>query len=280
MAKTPRLLPENPRMFRARVLRSERYTPSMQRVTVTGDDLHEFGYLGFDHWFRLFLHLPHQPAFRLPEFEGAGWWQPYLAMPDAERPHCANYTVAAYRLLPDGSAEMDIDFVVHTDDAGELEGGAAIWACAARPGDQLAMLDQGLIFDLPEDASEVIVAAEETGLPAVVGIAASLPRDAVGHIVQEVPTRADVRELDAPDGVVVTWVVRDEQPDAHAVPGRAALDALCRIVPRDELGYAFVVGESGLATGGRRHLHRAGLPKSRITFSGFWKHEARKPVPA
>lgn len=275
MAKTPRLLPENPRLFRARVLRSERTTPSMQRVTVTGDDLAEFGYLGFDHWFRLFVQRPDQDAFRMPDLDGKKWWPTFLAIPEDVRPHCANYTVAEFRAE---SREMDIDFVVHTGADGEPEGRAAIWACAARPGDELAMLDQGCIFDVPEGTSEVVIAAEETGLPGVVGIAAALPRDAVGRIIQEVPTAGDVRELDAPAGVSVTWIVRADTE--HTVPGRAALAELQRHVPADDHGYAFVVGESTLATEGRRHLHRAGLPKSRITFSGFWKHEARESVSA
>ncbi len=278
MAKNPRLLPVNPRLFRARVVRTERVTPSMHRVTVTGDDLHEFGYLGFDHWFRLFMQHPHQDVFRLPELDGTKWWPTFLAIPEETRPHCANYTVAAFRPATAGTpAELDIDFVVHTSADGSLEGRAAIWACTARPGQELAMLDQGCIFDCPDDTSEVLVVAEETGLPGVVGIAASLPRDAVGRIIQEVPVAADVRPLDAPAGVTVTWLVRD---DAHAVPGAAALEELRRHTPTDEYAYAFVVGESTLATEGRRHLHRSGLPKSRITFSGFWKREAKEPVPA
>ncbi|TDN41426.1 NADPH-dependent ferric siderophore reductase [Curtobacterium flaccumfaciens] len=274
MAKTPRLLPENPRLFRARVLRSARVTPSMHRVTVTGDDLHEFPFLGFDHWFRLFVQRPDQDAFRMPDLDGKKWWPTFLAIPEDVRPHCANYTVAEYRLLPDGTAELDIDFVVHTGSDGEPEGRAAIWACGARPGDELAMLDQGCIFDVPDGTSEVVIAAEETGLPGVVGIAASLPRDTVGRIIQEVPTAADMRDLDAPVGVQVTWIVR--QPGT--VPGSGALAELQQYVPGDDRGYAFVVGESTLATEGRRHLHRAGLPKSRITFSGFWKHEVRRRV--
>jgi len=278
MAKNPRLLPVNPRLFRARVVRTERVTPSMHRVTVTGDDLHEFGYLGFDHWFRLFMQHPHQDAFRLPELDGTKWWPTFLAIPEETRPHCANYTVAAFRpATAVTQAELDIDFVVHTSADGSLEGRAAIWACTARPGQELAMLDQGCIFDCPDDASEVLVVAEETGLPGVVGIAASLPRDAVGRIIQEVPVAADIRPLDAPAGVTVTWLVRD---DLHAVPGAAALEELRRHTPTDEDAYAFVVGESTLATEGRRHLHRSGLPKSRITFSGFWKREAKEPVPA
>lgn len=275
MAKIPRLMPEAPRLFRARVLRSVRHTPSVQRVTVTGDDLHEFPFLGFDHWFRLFVPRPDQDAFRMPDLDGRRWWPSFLAIPEDVRPHCANYTVAAFR--PE-VGELDVDFVVHCDADGEPEGRAAIWACGARPGDELPMLDQGCIFDCPDDAGEVVVAAEETGLPAVVGIAASLPRDAVGRIIQEVPTAADVRVLDAPVGVTVTWIVRADTE--HDVPGRAALAELQRYVPADDRGYAFVVGESRLATEGRRHLHRAGLPKTRITFSGFWKHDARQVVPA
>ncbi|MFJ4983457.1 siderophore-interacting protein [Streptomyces sp. NPDC088732] len=272
MAKIPRLMPQNPRLFRAEVVRTERVSPSMQRVTVTGADLGEFPWLGYDHWFRLFMQLPHQSVLRLPEFTGDRWWHAYLAIPEDERPHYSNYTVAGHR--PE-AAEMDIDFVVHRGPTGELEGRAALWACAARPGDGLAVLDQGVMFDPPQDASEVIVVADESGLPAVTGILRSLPRDTAGRLIQEVPTEADRRELDAPAAMTVTWVVRD---GAGAVPGRAALDELHRHTTVDTRAYAFVVGESGLSTKGRRHLHRAGLPKDRIMFSGFWKHEARRPA--
>ncbi|ARC58528.1 NADPH-dependent ferric-chelate reductase [Frondihabitans sp. 762G35] len=267
-------------MFRAAVVRSERVTPSVQRVTVAGDELDSFDWVGFDQWFRLFLRRPGQEELIAPPVTGSGWWPAYLAMPEEHRPHCANYTVADFRpraSCPSGVSELDIDFVVHRGPDGALEGRAAIWACGARPGEPVVLLDQGVLFDAPSDASSVLVVAEETGLPAAVGIARSLPQDAVGRLILEVPTAADRRPLHAPAGVEVTWVVRAEPA---AVPGAAALAALREHVPADDRGYAFVVGESTLATAGRRHLHRAGLPKSRITFSGFWKHEARVPAHA
>lgn len=270
MAKIHRLMPQHPRMFRAEVVRAERVSPSMHRLTVTGTDLAEFPWMGYDHWFRLFLRLPHQRGLTLPEFTGTRWWQPYLAIPEEERPHCANYTVAGFR--PE-AAEMDIDFVVHRGPTGELEGRAAIWADRARPGDLLAVLDQGVLFDCPRDASEVLVVADETGLPATAGILRSLPRGTVGRLIQEVPTADDRRALDAPDGMEITWIVREH---GASVPGTAALGELLRHTGVDAAGYAFVVGESTLATEGRRHLHRAGLPKDRITFSGFWKHEVAR----
>ncbi|MFJ7299613.1 SIP domain-containing protein [Streptomyces sp. NPDC099088] len=54
----------------------------------------------------------------------------------------------------------------------------------------------------------------------------------------------------------------------------AALRELRGFTSADAAGYAFVVGESALPQEGRRHLVRLGLPKDRITFSGFWRHAA------
>ncbi|TPW72284.1 siderophore-interacting protein [Schumannella sp. 10F1B-5-1] len=280
MAKNPRLVPADPRLFRAQVVDSRMLTPSLRRVTVAGDELAEFDHLGFDHWFRLFLQLPHQDELYLPAVSGRKWWTAYLDIPEERRPHCANYTVAAFR---PAEREMDIDFVLHRSAAGELEGGAAIWADAARPGDGIAFLDQGALYDQPDDTSEVLVVADETGLPGAAGILASLAPHTTGLLIQEVPTRGDVRELPAPAGVEVRWIVRDELDSgagldgaaAHAIPGRAALAELTRLESTADTAYAYVVGESDLATSGRRHLRRLGLAKERIFFSGYWRSEKK-----
>ena len=259
-------MPADPQLFRAEVLSSRDLTPSLRRVTAAGEALRHFDWMGYDHWFRLFITRPDQSSFTLPELSGAKWYKQYLAIPEHERPHCANYTVADFR--PE-VGEIDIDFVIHRGADGELEGGAAIWACAAQPGDRLAFLDQGIIFDRPDDASEVLIVADESGLPAVAGILRSLPHDTVGRVIQEVPTALDRRDLPGPAGVDISWVVRD---DAHVVAGVKSLAALKEHPELDPAGYGFVVGESRLATEGRRQMHRLGLPKDRITFSGFWKH--------
>ena len=266
MAKRTRTVPKNPRLYRVAVRRTERLTPHLQRVTVGGEALAGFDWMGFDHWFRLFLRRPHQAAFVMPEISGPKWWEKYLEVAEDERPHCSNYTVADLR---PAANEMDIDFVVHRGPGGDPEGAAAIWACAAKPGEPLAVLDQGILFDPPPDASEVTLVADESGLPAVTGILRSLPPGARGRVIQEVPTPADRRDLPAPPGVEITWLHRD---DYGVVPGTRALQALQSLTTIDRNGYAFVVGESTLAAEGRRHLHKIGLPKTRITFSGFWKH--------
>lgn len=259
-------MPSSPRLFTATVVRSTRISPSFVRVTIAGEQLDEFDWVGHDHWFRLFLPPRPDVALQLPEVSGRGWYKPYLAIPEAVRPHCSNYTVADLRQSAQG-VEMDIDVVLHWDAAGAIAGAVAIWANSAAPGSPVALLDQGRLFDLPDDAREVHLVADETGLPAVRGILRDLDPTLEGSAIVEVPDPGDIEELAGPPGVEVTFVSR-----SGAAPGAAALAELRQRAAPAADAYAFVVGESTLATEGRRALHRAGLPKSRITFSGFWKH--------
>ncbi|MNW69492.1 Siderophore-interacting protein [compost metagenome] len=57
------------------------------------------------------------------------------------------------------------------------------------------------------------------------------------------------------------------------VPGRLALDVLKRAdLPSGDV-YAYVVGESSLVTGARRHLvNDRGVPKAHVDFIGYWRH--------
>lgn len=271
MARYPRLMPTHPQLLRARVVRSVRRSPSFQRVTIGGPELAGFSYAGFDHWFRLFL--PPRPGapLVLPQVRGRVWWQPYLDIPEDRRPHCSNYTVVDVRRRGEHT-ELDIDVVLHWDEGtGELAGPVASWAASTAPGSELAILDQGPLFDPPADATAVHLAADETGLPGLRGILRDLPEHTRGTAIVEVPHVDDVEDLAAPGGMRVSWVTRTVEG-----PGAAALARLRAAVvnggapaPQD---YGFVVGEAALATGGRRALRAAGLPAARITFSGFWKH--------
>jgi NADPH-dependent ferric siderophore reductase len=271
MTSSKRPSRRDPRLFPATVVHSARLTPNMHRVTVRGEALRAFEWGGYDHWFRLFFRYPHQERFHAPEVEAETWWKPFLAMPDETRPYCANYTVAGFRAE---AGELDIDVVVHRGADGAIEGGVAVWACGVEPGEGMALLDQGLMWDAPADAGSVLLVADESGLPAVAGILRSLaeaPEPPAVRVLQEVPADADRRAgLVCPPGTHIDWIPR---ADPHAVPGTAALAALRDHTDVDPSGYAFVVGEQRLAAEGRRHLHRAGLPKDRITFSGFWKSD-------
>lgn len=260
------------RFYRLTVVRTADVSPSFRRVTVTSDELADFRHLGFDHWFRLFIPAAGQTSWRLPTATSKLWYAQWLATPGKDRPHCNNYTVHCYR--PE-SRELDIDVVLHLGPNGALEGRVAQWAAAVLLGDGLAILDEGLLFNPPPDSRSVLLAGDESALPALEGILRDLDPGIGGHAVLEVPTRDDVRELAHGPEMVVHWVVRSEV-DPDVVAGAAALNVLTELPPVTPDTYAFLVGESGLATGGRRHLTRAGLGKDRITFCGFWKATARQ----
>lgn len=265
MASYPPLMPTHPRMFTAAVVRTERISPTFQRVTIASGGLAGFEWRGMDHWFRLFFPLQPGGPLLLPEVSGRQWWKSYLRIPESERPHCSNYTVAAFRRSGD-AAELDIDVVLHWHE-GAMSGVAA-WAVDASPGSPVGLLDQGVLFDPPADTEQYVLVADESGLPAVRGILRDLPSDAVGTAIIEVPAPGDVHPVQAPEGVQVQWVTRH---DPGEQVGHRALQALQGCPTVRAKAYAFVVGESSLATQGRRTLHRAGLAKNRITFSGFWK---------
>lgn len=262
----------------AEVVSTKRVTPHMMRVTLGGEELARFTPVGWDQWFRLFLPREGQDALRLPTRTSALWYAEYLATPRARRPWVRNYTVRTAR--PD-LHEIDVDFVLHGNDDGhgdpDASGPGAGFAEAAEAGMRVGLLDQGIVYDADRAAGPALLVCDESGLPAVAGVCESLPPDARGTAVIEVPGEADRQEVDAPPGVELRWVVRS---DPHAVPGQAALAALRDLdlgAPAEEL-YAFAVGESALATGARRHLvAERGVPKANVDFVGYWRHGRSSP---
>lgn len=249
-------------LIRTSVVRRERVTPHIVRVTFGGGDLDRFDFQGFDQWFRLAVptHAGGDRFDNLPDRFGIGGYLKYLTLPSGTRPVIRNYTVRDFR--PE-SLELDVDFVVHGAD-----GVAAPWAAAVEAGTEVAFIDQGRGWNPPPDTDDVLIVADESGLPAVAGILRDLPRGATGAAIIELFDLADRQPVDPPSGVEVLWVVRD----AGAAPGTAALPALDRLSLSAAATYGFAVGESAVATGARRHLvAERGVPKAHITFCGYWK---------
>lgn len=272
----------DPHVVMAEVVNTKRITPNMMRVTLGGEELAQFTLSGYDQWFRLFLPRAGQDMLRLPKRTSGLWYAEYLTTPKAQRPWVRNYTVRAAR--PD-LHEIDVDFVLHAGqdetpgDPEHASGPGAGFAQAAQRGMRVGILDQGITFDVRHPHDRTLLVTDESGLAAVAGICESLPDDARGTAVIEVPTAGDKQEFRAPSGVEVRWVVRSDG-DAHVVPGQAALAELHAVDlagPATEL-YAFAVGESSLATGARRHLvNERGVPKAHVDFVGYWRHGRSSP---
>ncbi|MEV7768023.1 siderophore-interacting protein [Microbacterium sp. NPDC086615] len=267
-AAQTRQKPEKSELLTLRVRERRRLSPSFARVTVIGDDLERFSPLGRDQWFRLFLPVSEGSLSRLPSRLDTLTYFRYLAIAKTERPVLRNYTVAGFRPSGEHGPELDIDFVLHGSAADGTAGPAATWAETCRPGDAVAILDEGILFTPAAGLTgPYALVGDETALPAMAGILASLPADATGTAMIEVPDAGDVRDLVAPAGVEVRWVVR---ADPRATPGTSIRDEAIAAAAETP-AYAWVAGEQSLVAAMRRQWVRVGVDKRAISFTGYWR---------
>ncbi|WP_279433491.1 siderophore-interacting protein [Agromyces protaetiae] len=204
---SPQVKPERTRPIEAEVLGSVRVSPSFQRVTVGGGEIADLAVRGFDQWFRLFLPPAEAPELRLPDRDGLSGYAQLLTTPKAVRPTMRNYTIRALRPAGEhGGAEIDIDFVLHENADGRLEGVAAHWSTTCRPGERVGILDEGIGFDPAPTADRFLLVGDETALPAIAGVCGSLPADAQGVAIIEIPDASDAQDFARPDGVEVRWI--------------------------------------------------------------------------
>ncbi|MFF2405413.1 siderophore-interacting protein [Streptomyces sp. NPDC058092] len=245
-----------------RVVGVERITPRTARVTFAGDALAELMEDRPDQQMKLCFPREGQEAPRLPEPDvddtyGMRWYEAYLAIPEPERPLMRSFTVRAFdRRL----GLMTVDFVLHGD-----EGPAARWGRAARLGDVLGMVGPSSMYARPLPAADwLLLAGDETALPAIGTLLESLPAGARAVVYAEVADEAEERVLDSPGEVTVHWVRRDR--------GETLTDAVRVAELPAGAGAAWLAGEAGAVRALRRHLvEERGLPRAAVEFSGYWR---------
>ena len=270
--------PAHAELIRLEVLRREKLSPHWVRVTLGGGEIEKFTPMGYDQWFRLFLPIGGDAGLeRVPAKANRIFgYLKFLCIPDGERPVMRNYTVRAHRpATAERGAEIDVDFVLHGSATDGTAGPASRWAELCEVGENVLIIDEGLGFNPARGTERVVLVADETGLPAVSGVCASLPADATGTVIVEVPSAEDALEFARPEGVTVQWIVRPH----GVVPGSPALDALRDAELPEEPFHAYIVGEQSLATGARKHLHgERGVDKDGISFTGYWRIGAASPA--
>lgn len=207
------------RVFETAVGAVRRLSPHFVRVTFRGDDLRELGWDGPDQRIKVILPLSgdgdHDGFGHFPN--GADWFGAWRALPDERRNPIRTYTIRDAR--PE-HGELDVDFVAHGD-----SGPASRWIARAEPGERMLLIAPDATSDEPSggwewhpgDASTLLIAGDETAVPAVSAILEQLPDDAQGAVFLEVPDAADVLELRAPAGVTVQWF--DRGGDVLPAPG-------------------------------------------------------------
>ena len=306
---------------------------SLVRLTFTSPDLVHFGTGGHPLDLRIKLIIPGpeasadhfasvRPGAMLDPATHADWYRTWLQIDPADRGWMRTYSVREMRGAGHPGnlgehPEIDIDFVLHLEPEETFGSGvAARWARDAQVGDTLSMLgpnkhligpDYGGIEFRPGSARTVLLAGDETALPAICSILEALPASISGHAVIEVPDASDEQVVPTRSGVQITWLARGERP--HGELMRAEVERLmCEGAQafRTEVGgagtgaagaqspeledididstilwetttgqgafYAWLAGEAATIKGLRRHLvTELGIDRRQVSFMGYWR---------
>lgn len=266
MPKTSRRITVRPLTLReVEVARIVDLTPEMRRITLAGGQLREFTSVegfpqpafdstGFDDDIRLVFPYPGHAQPVLPVQKEKG-----LDLPRDPRPLSRVYTV---RRWDPASGELDVDFVKHGIGVGTT------WAYRTQPGDHVHFFGPATSSGLPE-ADWLLVAGDDTAIPAIARLLDELPADAEAQVFVEVAEHAHRTELRELPGVEVTWLVRDGD---EAGTTTHLVDAVRAADWRDGQVFAWIAGEQTAVRDLRRHLvEDRGVPKADIDFTGYWR---------
>lgn len=252
-----------PNLREMTVLRVADVTPHVRRITLTGQDLARFN----SESLHVRLLFPpkgvHPPEWPTPGKNGRPVWPA-----DDQRPVQRVYTI---RRIDSAAGEMDIDFVLH-----DTPGVASVWAAGARHGDVIGVMGPG--GREISGAAHVILAGDETAIPAMARILTRLPAQTTGHVFIEAEDPRDIQALDQPDHVTVLWLFR-----RGLEPGRNDLlaDAVMAAPwPAHDDVFCWLGAEEAVARRVRRFWREEkGLSRSQCLAVGYWTHRLTEREP-
>jgi NADPH-dependent ferric siderophore reductase len=283
-------------MFDVRVARLERLSPSFLRVTFTGEDLGVFADNGYDQRIKLILPLPGHGLSHLPT--GSDWFPRWRELDDDRRNPIRTYTA---RLVRQAEREVDVDVVMHSGGDGPV----ARWVRGVRP-DDVAVLFGGdarhpeaggnVVFQPPAGTDTVLIAGDETAVPAICSILERLPDGFTGTALMEVPCEQDFLKVRTASQVKIQWLARNGaergallEPALRSAAGRLLpplpvpdtfddvdvdVEELWE-VPEEESTeplYAWLAGEAAVIRSLWRYLvAERGMDRRAVAFMGYWR---------
>jgi len=252
------------------VLRRTRLSPSMLRITFTGEPLTGFPADRGGAHIKLFFPRAHQTEPMLPTRTEAGIQWPS----NDQRPITRTYSVRAYR--PEVN-ELDVDFVDHGD-----TGPASAWARQSLPGQRIGLAGPGPQWPLLAPADHAVLVGDLSALPALYALIEQWPRDRTATAFIALNTQEDQPEPPSHPGV--EWrPFFAPYPDVFK---QVAFELDSWQAPRDSLS-GWVAGERSLVLDCRDSLRsRYGLTKANLYAVPYWKwteteeefHQARHTI--
>ncbi len=228
----------------------------MARVTLSGPELAGLPVDQPAASVRLLIPGPGAEVLEVPTWRGNEFLNA-----DGSRPIIRTFTP---RYLRPQSNELDVDVVLHPG------GSVAAWVESAEAGAPAAVSGTGRGHSIDGDGSSLVLAGDETAIPAIgqliEAVAPAAPR---GVIIEVTDPAARIRFGDRVD-VPVSWVTRPD-PDR---PGSGLLPAL-RAAEIDGDARVWVAGEAGAMFEVRKHLlEDRKLDRSQTTVRGYWKRRS------
>lgn len=288
------------RLFDVVLSRRERLSPSLSRLTFSGEEVREMATHAADQRIKIFFPDADGRPAALPKTPD--WLSVWKGQDAAARAPMRTYTIRALRA---DEGEVDVDFVLH----GET-GPASAWATRAATGDAVQIVAPvqgfegeagGYEWRPPEGVRRLLLMADETGLPAAAGILEDIAGWASPPPTQvflEVPEEADGIPLPSWPGLVVRWLAREGRCE-HPAPGALLVEAAREALPATAAEghgealedididsqilweradatadgfYAWIAAEAG-AVKAIRHLlvRERGVPRAAVNLMGYWR---------
>jgi NADPH-dependent ferric siderophore reductase len=239
---------EPPRFRRLEVRRVEHRSARLLRVTLGGPELE--GFAVEDPAASVRLLLPSDgDGLVIPQWQGNEF-----LLPDGRRPVIR--TLTPRRVDPE-ALELDVEVVRHGG------GVASGWAAAAEAGDPVAVSGPGRGYAIDPEAGELLLAGDETALPAISQLLEVLPAATAVSVHVEVADPS--AELALPGQV--GWHLL---PDGEA-PGAALVAAVAGATFGPD-ARVWAAGEAAAMQRIRRHLfEERGLSRRSAVVRGYWK---------
>lgn len=177
------------KMRMTQVAQIEDLGPHMRRITLTGEDLHDFPLDQESAHFKAIFPQPGQTKPKLGIYLGFKKWM-------------RSYTVRAFNKQ---TKALTVDFAVN-----DHQGLGTDWAKNAQVGDYLGVAGPGDTKHTNYDADWHLLVADLTGLPAAAAVLEKLPKNARGTAFLQVPTEQDKQIINCPEGVNINWVINPD----------------------------------------------------------------------
>ena len=231
-------------------------TPHVVRVVFDGPDLHNLIVDEPAASVRLLLPSPGTSDLVIPTWNGNEF-----LLASGQRPTIRTFTPIR---ASGATSELLLDIVVHGS------GVASDWATVATVGDRAAISGPGRGYVADPDASSFVLVGDESAVPAVGQLLASLSPECPVYAGIEVTSPEAIRDLPGRPTTHVDWRVLPE----GAPPGTEQFEYV-RSATIEPDARIWAAGEAAAMQRIRRHLFDdRGVDRSRTMIRGYWKRSA------